>query len=218
MLGVSRTATTGELQRAHRALARRYHPDAAGGAGAVDRDEAARRIREVNEAWQELRDPARRARYDRTLDPEPGATAGPSRTTTPYSPYPPGTEPEPSGGFDEWFADADLRRSTAKVVDRSPRPVKPFRVRVLLGFGIIMLVGILVVVAITGASDEGPGTGVSSGACVRVNQVGPPTQVPCELPNDGRVLRQVTVAGECPNGSMARQLSAGDTRVTCLQP
>lgn len=199
-----------ELHRAHRALVRRYHPDAVHPDDESGRVEAEARIREVNQAWQELRDPLRRARYDRTLEPEPrpsGLTAGPP--------------PAPAGGSTgsgDWFADADLRRSTARVATRSPRPVKPFRVRVLFGFGILVLVGILVVVFLTGESTEGPGSGIGRGSCVRINNMGPPTQVPCELPNDGRVLSQVDVAGECPNGASARQLSAGDTRLTCLEP
>lgn len=214
VLGVSRNATTEQLHRAHRALARRYHPDAAPDSAEVGSAEAARRIREVNEAWQELRDPHRRARYDQTLEPEPA----PARTRSAYDPFPPGTEPEPPGGFDEWFADADLRRSQAKVVRRAPRPVKPFRVRLLFGFGAVMLAGILLVVFLTGASDERPGTGIGRGACVQVDSVGLPVQVPCEGPNDGRIVGQVSVAGECPNGSMARQLSTADPRLTCLEP
>lgn len=219
VLGVAPTASTAELRRVHRDLVRRFHPDTVDAADAAARAEAAGRIREVNEAWKQLSDPVRRARYDRTLEPEPTAAsdAAPG-SRRPYSPYPPGTEPEPPNGFDEWFADADLRRSRARVVDRTPRPVKPFRARVLFGFGLLVLVGILVIVMIAGGSPDGPGTGISSGQCVRVDEVGPPTQVPCELPNDGRVLRQVSVAGKCPNGAMARQLTPGDTRVTCLEP
>lgn len=214
VLGVSRSATTTELHRAHRALVRRYHPDALTGADDATRAEAARRIREVNEAWRELRDPERRARYDLTLSDEPA----PVRRASPYSPYPPGTEPEPPGGFDEWFADAEERRAGARVVERTTRPTRPFRARVLFGFGVIVLVGILLVVFITGPGDEGPSTGIGRGSCVRVNTAGPPTQVPCELPNDGRIVGVSDVVGGCPGGATPQRLSAGDTRLTCLAP
>jgi curved DNA-binding protein len=59
VLGVDRTASAEELQRAFRTLARRYHPD-------VNSDPAAEeRFKEVNEAYHVLADPDLRARYDR---------------------------------------------------------------------------------------------------------------------------------------------------------
>ena len=58
-LGVSRTASTEELQRAYRKLARQYHPD-------VNRDPAAEeRFKEISEAYSALSDPDTRQRYDR---------------------------------------------------------------------------------------------------------------------------------------------------------
>jgi curved DNA-binding protein CbpA len=45
----------------HRRLAQRYHPD-------IDpSDEARQRMTEINQAWQVLRDPEKRAKYDREL-------------------------------------------------------------------------------------------------------------------------------------------------------
>ncbi len=59
VLGVSRSASTEELQEAYRKLARRHHPD-------INKDPAAEeRFKEVNEAYHVLADPATRARYDR---------------------------------------------------------------------------------------------------------------------------------------------------------
>jgi curved DNA-binding protein len=58
-LGVSRTASTEELQRAYRTLARQYHPD-------VNRDPGAEeRFKEISEAYSVLSDPDTRKRYDR---------------------------------------------------------------------------------------------------------------------------------------------------------
>ena len=58
-LGVSRTASTEELQRAYRKLARQHHPD-------VNRDPGAEeRFKEINEAYSVLSDPDTRKRYDR---------------------------------------------------------------------------------------------------------------------------------------------------------
>jgi curved DNA-binding protein len=58
-LGVSRAASTEELQRAYRKLARQYHPD-------VNRDPGAEeRFKEISEAYSVLSDPDTRKRYDR---------------------------------------------------------------------------------------------------------------------------------------------------------
>ncbi|MFD5074471.1 DnaJ C-terminal domain-containing protein [Streptomyces sp. NPDC058371] len=59
VLGVPRTADRDEIQRAYRALARRYHPD-------VNKDpQAEERFKEINDAFSVLSDPEQRARYDR---------------------------------------------------------------------------------------------------------------------------------------------------------
>ncbi len=60
ILGVARSATPDEIKRAFRQLAREHHPD-------VNQDpRAAERFKEINEAYQILSDPERRAYYDRT--------------------------------------------------------------------------------------------------------------------------------------------------------
>ncbi|HOG46485.1 MAG TPA: molecular chaperone DnaJ [Anaerolineae bacterium] len=59
VLGVGRQATDEELKKAFRRLARQYHPD-------VNKSpDAEARFKEVNEAYEVLRDPDRRAAYDR---------------------------------------------------------------------------------------------------------------------------------------------------------
>ena len=63
VLGVARDATPLQVARAHRHLAKRHHPDLNAGAGAVD---AAERMRNINEAWSILSNPASRADYDRS--------------------------------------------------------------------------------------------------------------------------------------------------------
>lgn len=64
VLGVSPEATQHELKAAHRALVRRHHPDVA---PAEQRAEATRRVQEINVAYGLVRDPQRRAAYDRAV-------------------------------------------------------------------------------------------------------------------------------------------------------
>jgi curved DNA-binding protein len=58
VLGVPRTATQEEIQRSYRKLARKYHPDVNKAKDAEDR------FKEINEAYEVLKDPEKRQKYD----------------------------------------------------------------------------------------------------------------------------------------------------------
>jgi curved DNA-binding protein CbpA len=58
VLGVSQDATTPEIRRAYRRLARQHHPDR------NPEPDSSQRFRTLAEAYAVLADPARRARYD----------------------------------------------------------------------------------------------------------------------------------------------------------
>ncbi len=78
ILGVEPGAGEAEIKTAYRRLARKYHPDVSKEAGAEER------FKEVNEAYEALRDPQKRAHYDQLR------AAG----------YRPGQDvPPPGGGF-----------------------------------------------------------------------------------------------------------------------
>jgi curved DNA-binding protein CbpA len=63
VLGVARDASTSEIRRAYRRLARRHHPDRNPGPDSPER------FQTLAEAYAVLGDPARRARYDHTIQP-----------------------------------------------------------------------------------------------------------------------------------------------------
>jgi DnaJ domain len=74
VLGVAPTASADEIRRRWSALIQRYHPDHMGGSGGWVDDQARRLI----EAYQTLKDPERRRRYDAALEHQRAAIATPS--------------------------------------------------------------------------------------------------------------------------------------------
>ncbi len=72
VLGVGRDASDDELKRAYRSKAREFHPDTN-----QEGSESGERFKEISQAYEVLKDPERRARYDR-FGPEGvfGAGAG----------------------------------------------------------------------------------------------------------------------------------------------
>ena len=58
IMGVARTASQDEIKRSYRKLARKYHPDVSKEANAEDK------FKEVQEAYEVLKDPEKRAAYD----------------------------------------------------------------------------------------------------------------------------------------------------------
>src|SRR5579871_843167 len=59
VLGVQKTATTDEINKAYRRLARKYHPDLNPGDKAAET-----RFKEINEAHEVLSDQEKRQKYD----------------------------------------------------------------------------------------------------------------------------------------------------------
>src|SRR4051812_45883538 len=87
VLGVPRGADEEEIRRAYRQLARQYHPD-------INKEPGAdQRFKEVSEAYEVLRDPEKRARYDRLGANWRGAPQGPP--------------PRGGGGFEDVRVDFD---------------------------------------------------------------------------------------------------------------
>jgi hypothetical protein len=82
VLGVSPDASPEEIRRAYRDLAKRFHPDA------NPDPAAAERMREINEAYAVLSDPAKRAAYDRARAAASSAASAPSGGSGPAPPRP----------------------------------------------------------------------------------------------------------------------------------
>jgi curved DNA-binding protein len=91
ILGTNRTATDAEIKQAYRKLALKYHPDHnPGDKGAEDK------FKEINEAYQVLSDPAKRARYNQLGES--------------YSRWQQGGTPAGGFNWDEWFTGAPSGR------------------------------------------------------------------------------------------------------------
>ena len=101
ILGVGPRATSKEIRVAYLNLARALHPDRVRSGSPAEQQLAGRRMREVNEAYEVLKDTARRQAYDRdhgvsTARPTSGsgsgtggasrAPGGPSAATDPSRP------------------------------------------------------------------------------------------------------------------------------------
>jgi len=85
-LGVGRNASEAEIKQAFRKLARQYHPD-------VNKDpNAEARFKEINEAYETLRDPQKRRAYD-LFGHSNGRSGG----------YPRGVDPADMGGIGDIF-------------------------------------------------------------------------------------------------------------------
>ena len=100
VLGVPRSAPAAEIKRVYRQLARKHHPDLQ---PAAERPRAAERFKEINEAYEVLSDPDKRAKYDALganwkngmdFTPPPGATGRSAE----------GLSPEDLGDFSDFFA------------------------------------------------------------------------------------------------------------------
>ncbi|MDW7982530.1 MAG: molecular chaperone DnaJ [Thermomicrobium sp.] len=110
VLGVDRTASQEDIRRAYRQLARQFHPD-------VNKSpDAEEKFKEINEAYEVLSDPDKRAAYDRFghAGVQVGVGGGPGTATDPF-----GFGSLFNDLFDSFFGDATSagRRRAARGAD-----------------------------------------------------------------------------------------------------
>jgi curved DNA-binding protein len=101
ILGVNRNASKDEIKRAYRKLALKTHPDRNPGDA-----KAEEKFKEINEAYQVLNDPEKRARYDQlgesyTQWQQGGAPAGGFRWEDWFTPNPSSNAHVGVGGFED---------------------------------------------------------------------------------------------------------------------
>lgn len=71
ILQVSQKATDAEIKSSYKVLVKKYHPDLYPG----DKDFAEQKIKEINEAYEVLSNPEKKAEYDEYLAPKPQYTS-----------------------------------------------------------------------------------------------------------------------------------------------
>jgi curved DNA-binding protein len=108
VLGVPRTATSDEIKRAYRKLARTHHPDLQ---PAAERARAAERFKELNEANEVLSDPEKRRKYDALAENWKGGMD--------FTPPPGGPEWRGGGATVEWEDAGDFSDFFSSIFGRA---------------------------------------------------------------------------------------------------
>lgn len=148
VLGVSPDSEAGEIRRAYLSAARRYHPDFHADADEATRVANARRMQELNQAWEVLGDGAARSAYDRTL--RTNADPGVARRAAREPDLPEGKGWTPRLGDDGWMDDFggwanevdELPPDEARSTGRRMATMAP--VGVLLGSFVVIFLGMVV--------------------------------------------------------------------------
>jgi curved DNA-binding protein CbpA len=197
VLGVRSTATPAQVRRAYLDKARQLHPDGFAGRPDAQLDAARRAMQDVNEAWRVLRDAGTRAAYDRSLRAVPVPlhvrnASGASRS--------------PNVG-DDWL-DRPYPRRAAQPGDLSVALVRAAPWLAVLA----VLAAIFVFTAY--AKSRGTSTDLVGKCIVIENAMA--EEVPCDAPNEGRVVGIVDQQNLCTNGTSARVVAGGSW--LCLRP
>jgi hypothetical protein len=203
VLGVPQNAAPEVIRRAYLDLARALHPDRTHGEAPADAELASRRMQEVNEAWRVLREPASRAAYDRAHSLARRSVSRPAAAA-----------PPPRHLFEDDDDDLDRPFISAPA---EPGDIGVTIVRALPWVAITVVLGAIFVFTAFAGNDRQPsGPQDLVGRCVSSGNVAAIVAVPCQGPNDGKVVLVVDRASLCPDGSSSRPIE-GDQWL-CLEP
>jgi plasmid stabilization system protein ParE len=226
------------VKRAYLDRALRFHPDRQGDESADTRQRAEFRMREINDAWAVLRNPATRARYDDELAaaaperPSAGPSSGRSSADRPgvSSSGVTATDVRLGAVLREPEV-ADLQRDDGRVAVRRRSSSWRMWAPIIIG-GVVLLT--VVVFTAYAQSDEPPlrvqtVEEFAVGTCVVVgfgpSQANPNAgeqarelvvTIPCNQPGARRVMGRVPFPKPCPNGSVPHLLPSGEEAL-CLQ-
>jgi hypothetical protein len=198
VLGVRPDAPPEDVRRAYLNRARELHPDRTASKSKDEADRSARQMQQVNEAWRILRDPNTRSAYDRALL---------SREVARPAPPPRATEPAiDDDDLDRPF-DAPLAQPGDVVVSIA-RAIPWVAV-------LVILVVIFVFTAYAGkrGTDD---TNSLLNHCVVSGSASAVRAVPCEGPNEGKVVQIVDRASLCQSGATTRSIEGNQW--LCLMP
>lgn len=211
ILGVAPDASHDEVKSAYLERAMRFHPDRHADAAPEVRARADFQMREVNAAWEVLRNPARRADYDARLRGdtpvwEGGGTR--AKRTAPVAPR---------------VADLQPRKPSGAVSAPAPWRAGP-----LIVVGVVLVVVALgfAAWATTSSSDEGDedevevqvGTPISEGSCVVLASIDgriAPVTNECSAIGALRVVSVVDLGRPCPSDTERFDVQADEVRL-CL--
>jgi hypothetical protein len=199
---VSPNAAPEVIRRAYLDRARELHPDRTMGASAEEAERAARLMQEVNEAWRVLKEPASRAAYDRALASGRRGVRPPTPSGPPRHAAPPVEDPD---------LDVPFRGPEAEPGDLG--------VSALRAVPWLAVAGVLIVIFIFTAfagKNGSKGSDQLVGKCVSSGNVASVNAVPCQGPNDGKVVLVVDRASLCPDGSSSRPIEGNQW--LCLEP
>jgi len=174
ILGVKKSADADEIRRAHRTLARKYHPDV------NDSEDAAKRFQEIQEAYDVLGDDDARKKYDRVGHSAYSSGAG----SNPWGPaggarWGGGVPKDSNFGsvIEEIFGGGAQRGARAR---SQPRPGQPVHKDETIPFDLALTGGEHTVRVTRGGSTQTYSVripkGVADGAKLRVRGAGRPSQ------------------------------------------
>jgi molecular chaperone DnaJ len=180
VLGVTPAASDSTIRAAFRDLARQHHPDRVATSSAAG---GYRDMGVINEAYRVLRDPARRAIYDRAIQ------QGPVGASSTGSAVPSARQPTETENV-TWEADSQVHYHHG-----------PARVpwRMLLFLGLVATVGIVILAQFTGSgADLGPDGILRNGDCVEIEPDNDAREIRCSGSGDLVVRAFVPFDGNCP--------------------